>query len=62
MEIKHRKQTGRPRLSEETRELVVKLYVENEMTCKDIAIACNISESSVFRIMRERRTQNEEKS
>lgn len=61
MEIKHRKPTGRPRVNEATRELVVRLYAEDKMTCKDIAKACNISESSVFRIMRERRTQNEEK-
>lgn len=46
------KKVGRPTVNEKTRDLVVRLYKEDEMTCSEIATACNISMSSVFRIMR----------
>lgn len=45
---------GRPRISDETKTLVRKLYCEDNMTCKEIAKACNISEASLYRIMQER--------
>ena len=50
---------GRPPISEETRALVVRLYNEDELTCKEIARACQISKSSLHRIIREERRRNE---
>lgn len=61
MEIIKRKPTGRPRISEETRNLVIRLYNEDSMTCQQIAKACNISESSLHRIINERRLMDEQK-
>lgn len=55
MEIRERKPTGRPRINKATADLVVRLYNEDNMTCAEIAQACNISRASVFRIVRERR-------
>lgn len=55
MEIKKRKPTGRPPINEETKNLVVRLYNEDKMTCVEIAKACNIGKTSVFRIIKERR-------
>lgn len=45
---------GRPPISDATRELVVQLY-NDDKPCRWIAEACNISEASVFRIIREAR-------
>mgnify|MGYP002707028565 CR=1 FL=1 len=57
-----RKPTGRPPINPETKDLVVRLYNEDTMTCVQIAKACNISKASVFRILNERRQkQNGEK-
>lgn len=56
-----RKPTGRPPINETTKALVRRLYDENEMTCKEIAMACNISARSVFRILDERTEDNEQK-
>jgi len=56
--VAKRKGGGRPPISEETKDLVVKLYREDEMTCEKIAKACRISLSSVFRIVRERSVKN----
>lgn len=50
-----KKREGRPPISCETKMLVVKLYNDDEMTCDQIARACNISRASVFRIMKEER-------
>lgn len=46
---------GRPPIREETKDIVVKLYNEDRLSCMQIARACNISKSSVFRIIAERR-------
>lgn len=56
--IRQRKPTGRPRINELTRDLVVRLYNEDTMTCKEIAKSVGISEASVFRIVNERRQEN----
>lgn len=53
--VRRRKPTGRPRINELTRDLVVRLYNEDTMTCKEIAKSVGISEASVFRIVNERR-------
>lgn len=53
--VRRRKPTGRPRINELTRDLVVRLYNEDTMTCKEIAQSVGISEASVFRIVNERR-------
>ena len=60
MEIRKRKPTGRPPINENTKAVVVKLYNEDSMTCKQIAEACNISLRSVYRIMNERRLAYEQ--
>ena len=52
---KKRKPTGRPSINGNTKDLVVRLYNEDTMTCKQIAEACNISLRSVYRIVNERR-------
>lgn len=62
MEIRKRKPTGRPPINEETKDLVVRLYNEDTMTCVQIAKACNISKASVFRIMNERRQKSNEQT
>lgn len=59
-QIRKRKPTGRPKVNEGTRNLVIRLYNEDSMTCREIATACNISESSVYRIIRERRLAYEQ--
>lgn len=53
------KKKGR-RLKQATRDLVIKLYNENELTCKEIANACNISERSIYTIVAEARREQEE--
>lgn len=58
-ERRKRKATGRPRISEETKALVVRLYNEDSMSCGEIAKACNISTRSVFRIMNERTVKDD---
>lgn len=61
-QAKHKtKMMGRPRISQQTRDLVVRLYQEDEMTCQDIAIACNISIASLYSIIREWRRNNAKK-
>lgn len=52
--------TGRPRIKRATREAVIRLYNE-DMLIKDIATACGISDSSVFRIVREARAKSNKK-
>lgn len=52
------KRKGR-RLKQATRDLVIKLYNENELTCKEIASACNISERSIYTIIAEARKEQE---
>lgn len=54
MEIRKRKPTGRPPINDTTKNLVLRLYDEDGMTCAEIAKACNISRSSLFRIVQER--------
>ena len=45
---------GRPRIPEETRDLVVRLYNE-DMPIEKIAKSVQISQASIFRIIKERR-------
>ena len=49
-----KKRTGRPPISEEVKDLVVELY-KTDMKCGDIARKCNISKTSLFKIIKERR-------
>ena len=53
--VTKKKRTGRPPINEATKNLVVRLYNEDEMTCEEIAKACNIGRTSVFKIIKERR-------
>lgn len=48
------KHSGRPPINSETKKLVIRLYREDYLV-KNIALACNISLSSVFNIVREYR-------
>ena len=52
------KRKGR-RLKQATRDLVIKLYNEDELTCKEIANACNISERTLYTIVAEARKEQE---
>ena len=52
------KRKGR-RLKQATKDLVIKLYNEDELTCKEIASACNISERSIYTIVAEARKEQE---
>lgn len=45
--------TGRPPVNNYTKILVRRLYDEGQWTCKQIALACNISTASLYRIMNE---------
>lgn len=45
--------TGRPSINNYTKILVKRLYDEGQWTCKQIALACNISTASLYRIMNE---------
>lgn len=47
---------GRPRISQKKRDLVIKLYNEDEYIC-NISRLVGISESSVYNIVNERRQQ-----
>jgi len=44
---------GRPAINDYTKTLVKRLYDEGQWTCKQIALACNISTASLYRIMNE---------
>lgn len=57
-ELKRR--AGRRPIKQEVKERVVKLYAANELTIDEICRACEVSKSSVFRILRERRTGDAE--
>jgi len=50
-----KKRNGRPPIKESVKERVIELYNSDELTCPEIAKVCNISKSSVFRIVSERR-------
>lgn len=50
---------GRPATNQATVKLVTRLYNEDEMTCEEIAMACNISKSTLFRILREWKIEKE---
>lgn len=56
-----KRKVGRPRIDEKTRNLVVRLYNQDELTCDQIAKACGIGRTSVFRIINERSETNGEK-
>ena len=58
-ELQGRK-AGRKPIKKEVKDRVVKLYVANELTIDEICRACQVSKSSVFRILRERRTEDVE--
>lgn len=49
-----KKRMGRPPISEELKDLVMELY-KTDMKCGDIARKCNISKTSFFKIVKERR-------
>lgn len=48
-----KKRTGRPAINNYTKTLVRRLYDEGQWTCAQIAMACNISKASLYRIMSE---------
>lgn len=52
------KRKGR-RTNQATKDLVIKLYNEDELTCKEIANACNISERTLYTIVAEARKEQE---
>ena len=54
-----KKKKGR-RTNQATKDLVIKLYNEDELTCKEIANACNISERTLYTIVAEARREQEE--
>ena len=45
---------GRPKVNEQCRQQVIELY-NNDVYIKDIAARCNISQATVYRIVRESR-------
>ena len=53
-----KKKKGR-RTNQATKDLVIKLYNEDELTCKEIANACNISERTLYTIVAEARKEQE---
>lgn len=57
-----KRKVGRPRIDEKTKNLVVKLYHQDELTCEQIARACGIGRTSVFRILNERSETDGEKA
>lgn len=54
-----KKKKGR-RTNQATKDLVIKLYNEDELTCKEIANACNISERTLYTIVAEARREQED--
>lgn len=48
-----KRRTGRPAINSYTKKLVRRLYDEGHWTCQQIALACNISTASLYRIMNE---------
>lgn len=44
---------GRPRLATERADLIVRLYNE-DMPIREIAKSCNVSTSTIYRVLRER--------
>lgn len=50
---------GRPPINDETRKLVIELYNNSDMTCNQIAQACNISPASLYRIINKARKEAE---
>lgn len=58
-----RRKPGRKPIKQEVKERVVRLYAADELTVDEICRVCGVSKSSVFRILRERRsTDGEEES
>lgn len=53
--IKRGNRGGRPRIKDDIKQLAIKLYDEDHMTCKQIAKMCQISEASLYKLLRERR-------
>lgn len=47
---------GRPRLSETTRDIIVQLY-NADYKIADIETACHVSRDTIYRILRERRAE-----
>lgn len=45
---------GRPRISDVKKNLILRLYGEDNLTVKQIAEACGVSRASVFRILKEK--------
>ena len=50
---------GRPTINNYTKILVKRLYDEGQWTCAQIALACNISKASLYRIMNEEEDMDE---
>lgn len=50
------RKAGRKPIKGEVKDRVVKLYAADELTVDEICRVCGVSKSSVFRILRERRT------
>jgi AraC-like DNA-binding protein len=49
-----KRKAGRPAMSEMTKDIIVKLYNE-DYAIADICDACKISETTLYRILKERR-------
>lgn len=54
------RRAGRKPIKKEVKERVVALYAANELTIDEICRVCEVSRTSVFRILRERRTEDVE--
>lgn len=50
---------GRPQVSEEIQDEIVRLYRLGELTCKQIAAAVGVSEASVYRTLNRRTERGE---
>lgn len=59
--VEKEKKLGRPKINENARTLVCRLYDEDEMACTQIAKACNVSLRSVHRILQERKIEDGKK-
>ena len=55
-----KRRAGRKPIRQEVKDRVVELYAAGELTIDEICGACGVSKSSVFRILRERRTEDGE--